>query len=128
MPRSFEVLAKNKTTAEFIGIHHVQCRLIGPKCPNNCHHAHDAARFKILSYEQYEKPGKYGDEKVEMLEVNLSEDPLAPQMDKQEVKIITQIKTLSPGQKVKLSWEHIYVTDETNSKYPERTIRSLESI
>jgi hypothetical protein len=128
MPRSFEVLTKNKTTAEFIGIQHVPCRLIGPLCPNRCHHPHDAARFKILSYERYEKPGKYGDEKLDIFQVNLTEDPQAPQMDRQDSKIIAQIKTLSPGQKVKLYWEHIYVTDETNSKYPERPIRTLECI
>jgi hypothetical protein len=128
MPRSFEVLTKNKTTAEFIGIQRMPCRFMTSLCPDRCHHAHDAAHFKILTYEQYEKPGKYGDEKKDILQVSLSEDPEGPQSDKQDSQIIAKIKALSPGQKVKLCWEHIYVTDETNSKYPERPIRSLECI
>jgi hypothetical protein len=97
-------------------------------CPDRCHHAHDAATFKILNYETYDKPGKYGDDKQDTVRVSLSEDPEGPQSDKQDPQIIAKIKSLSPGQKVKMFWEHIYVTDETNSKWPERPIRSVECL
>jgi hypothetical protein len=128
MPKSFEVLASNKTTAEFIGIEHVPCRFRTSLCPDRCNHAHEAARFKILTYEEYEKRGKYGDDKKDILQVSLSEESDAPHSDKQDSQIVEKIKSLSPGQKVKLAWEHIYVTDETNSKYPQRPIRSVECL
>jgi hypothetical protein len=128
MPVTFEVLTTNKATAEFIGTQRVPCRVMTSLCPDRCHHAHDSAQFKILEYEQYEKPGKYGDDKQETLRVSLSEDPEGAQSDKQDPAIIAKIKALSPGQKVRVFWEHIYVTDETNSKYPQRPVRSIEVI
>jgi hypothetical protein len=128
MPVSFDVLASHKATAEFIGTERIPCRFMTSLCPDRCNHAHDAARFKILTYEEYEKRGEYGDDKMETLQVSLAEDTGCSNTDKQDLQIIAKIKTLSPGQKVKLFWEHIYVTDETNSKYPQRPVRSVACI
>jgi hypothetical protein len=122
------VLTTNKTTAELTGIQHFPCRFQTSLCPDRCGHAHDAATFKILSYEVYEKPGREGDDKQSTFYARLDSNEKS-RTDYQTPEIVAKIKELKPGQKVKLFWEHIYVTDtETGSKWPERPIRSIEVI
>jgi hypothetical protein len=59
--------------------------------------------------------------------MNLSPDSKGS--EKQDPAQVAIAKTLKPGQKVKLYWEHIYVTDgETGSKWPERPARSIEPV
>jgi hypothetical protein len=128
MPKSFELLATHKTTAEFIGVYRVPCKFMTSICPDRCNHACEAASFKILNYEEYKKTGQYGDDQADILEVNLSDDSDCPHSDQQHWFVVAKIKTLIPGQKVKLFWEHIYVTDETNSKYPQRPVRSVQCL
>jgi hypothetical protein len=123
---TFEVLSSHKATGEFTGVTHIPCRNLTSLCPDRCNHAQDAAEFKILEYQQYEKPGEYGDEKADVYRVRIDQN--APR-EKQDPAVIEIIKSLTPGQKVKLFWEHIYVTDgETGSKWPERPLRSIEKI
>jgi hypothetical protein len=124
---TFEVLSVHRTIAEYVGIVHMPCRFRTSDCPDRCGHAFDAAEFKILSYEEYEKKGEYGDEKRTKFHARLDATD-ASRTDYQDPKFTEVIKTFSPGQKVKLSWDHIYVTDSTGSKRPERPIRALEPI
>jgi hypothetical protein len=128
MPRTFELPTTNNTTAEFIGIQHVPSRSTTSQCPNIPDHGHDAAWFKICNCEKNPKPGKYGDAQKDIFQVKLSEDPEGSKHDRQHTEIVAKIATLMPGQRVKLYWEQISVNDETDSKYSERTIRSLECI
>jgi hypothetical protein len=121
---TFQVLATHKTIAEFTGIQHFPCRHMTSLCPDRCTHAHDAAVFNIVEYESYEKPGQYGDEKQSVYRVRLDNNGTT---DKQDPALIAVIKDLAPGQRVRLSWEHIYVSDN-GSKYPERPLRSIEKL
>jgi hypothetical protein len=123
---NYDVLATNKVIAEFTGVKHFPCRHKTSLCPDQCNHGQDAAEFKILEWQEYEKLGKYGDDKKDVFRARIDQN--GPN-DKQDPAIVETIKTLTPGQKVKIFWEHIYVTDpETNSKWPERPIRSIEKI
>lgn len=125
MSRSFEVLAVHKTIATFEGIQHHPCRFRTALCPDRCGHAKDVAVFKINEYTEYEKPGKYGDDKQDTWYVGLKEedDDEGPQTK----EVIEKIRALKPGQKVKLCWDHIYVTDE-NGQHPERPVKVIEPI
>jgi hypothetical protein len=122
------VLSLHRVTAEYIGTRHVACRFMTSLCPDRCNHSFDTAEFKVLSYESFERPGKEGDEKQTSVYARLDSNP-QERTDYQTPEIAAKIKTLSPGQKVKLFYEHIYVTDgETGSKWPERPIRSIEPL
>jgi hypothetical protein len=121
---TYEVLATHKALAEYTGVVHYPCRHMTSLCPNQCNHGQDAAQFKILEYLEYAKTGQYGDDKQDVYRVRI--DQKNPQ-EQQDPAIVATINSLTPGQKVKLFWEHIYVTDgATNSKYPQRPIRSVE--
>jgi hypothetical protein len=123
---NYAVLTTNEVIAEFTGIKHFPCRHITSLCPDRCNHAQDAAEFKILEWQEYNKPGQYGDDKKDVFRARIDQN--APS-EKQDPAVVEIIKTLTPGEKVKIFWEHIYVTDpETNSKWPERPIRSIEKI
>ena len=87
------------------------------------------ATFAIESYEEYEKPGKYGDEKTEKFAFVPDEQP-----DWAEL-----VASLAAGDRVKIAWLHEYVTREEpgegdnegktfTSKYPERIVTQLEKL
>lgn len=122
--RTFDVLAVHRVIATLQDIQNQPCRFMTALCPDRCGHASDVARFQVLDYEHYEKPGQYGDEKQTMIHVNLKLDA---EEDKQDPAIIAQIRSFAPGTKVKLFYEHIYVTLD-GSKFPERPVRSIEPI
>jgi hypothetical protein len=124
---TFDVLAKNKATAEFVGIEKLPCRHRTADCTDHCHHSQDSAKFKIVTYEEYEQVAKTGDGKKDELIVGLSEDPESPKSNRQEPAIIAAIKALTPGQKVRITWEHIYVSED-GSKFPQRPVRAIEPI
>ncbi|OHS98001.1 Tvp14 [Tritrichomonas foetus] len=90
-------------------------------CPDRCGHAKDTAVFKTVEYEDFQKNSQYG-EKQDVYHADMNPNA---NTDKQEERFIELIKSLQPGQKVRLHWDHIYVTNQ-GSKYPERPIRELE--
>jgi hypothetical protein len=122
MSRTFEVLSTHLIIAEFLGIKHFPCRHLTSLCPDRCNHAQDVATFKVISYLKYEALGRWATEQEDVFHARI--DQKVP-VEAQDPQIIDTIKTLTPGQKVKLYWEQIYVTEE-GSKWPERPIRSLE--
>jgi hypothetical protein len=122
MSRTFEVLSTHRVIAEFLGIQHIPCRHLTSLCPDRCNHGQDCASFKVISYEKYEALGRWASEEQEVFYARVDQKVPA---EAQDPAIIEIIKSLTPGQKVKLYWEHIYVTDQ-GSKWPERPIRSLE--
>jgi hypothetical protein len=124
---SFEILAKNKATAQFVGIEQVPCRLRTTDCPDRCNHPQQAARFRILNYEEYEQVNKNCDPKKDVLIVSISEDPASPKSTRQSPAIVGSIKSLKAGQKVRITWEHIYV-NEDGSNFAQRPVRAIESI
>ena len=42
-------------------------------------------------------------------------------------EIAERVRALAPGDKVRLVWEHVYVTDENGSRFPERVVRELSA-
>ena len=74
-----------------------------------------------VEYESYEKPGQYGD----------AQQTIQRFTDLEGAHAATVAK-LSKGDKVRLEWDHNYVTRSENgggeSKYPERVITALEPV
>jgi hypothetical protein len=125
---TFVVLSAHHVVAEYVGIHHFPCLFRTSLCPDRCNHAHDSGEFRVIKYESFEKHGNEGDEQQSKIFGRLDSHEHS-RVDYQEPAIAAQIKALSPGQKVKLFYEHIYVTDrDTGSKWPERPIRTIEVI
>ena len=120
----FELLALHRTIATFVEIRHQPCMFRTSLCPDHCGHAKDVAVFHIEEYLEFDKSGQYGDEKQENFYVSLKEND---HDGSQPPEVIELCKQLKPGQKVKLGWDHIYVTDE-HGKHPERPVRVLEAI
>ena len=76
--------------------------------------------FHIVAYEAYEKPGQYGDAQQTVQRFTDLEGDHAATVSK-----------LNKGDKVRLEWDHNYVTRSENggeSKYPERVITLLEPV
>ena len=122
MTRTFDVLSSHRAIAEFTGIIHRQCPFLTSLCPDKCDHPKDFGTFKILEYEHHEKPGEYGDEKQTQFACNMNPNAHS---DKQDPAILDQINHLQVGQKVRLTWDHIYV-NLNGSRFPERPIKSIE--
>ena len=125
MTEKIDVLSHHDAICEFTGIQHIPCRFRTALCPDRCDHASDVAMFKVLEYKNYELKGKYGDEKQERWFIGLKEQD--DDEGAQTKEVIDKIKALKPGQKVKLWWDHIYVTDE-NGQHPERPVKLIEPI
>ena len=118
---TFDTLAKHVVIATFDGIVHQPCRFMTSLCPDRCGHAKDLAVFKIDEYVDFEKNSQYG-EKVTVFQADINPNAVN---NRQEQKFIDIMKTLQPGQKVKIHWDHIYVHNN-GANYPERLIRELE--
>jgi hypothetical protein len=93
-------------------------------CPDRCGHSGKLASFGILKYEQYEKPGEYGDPKQEEFQF-LIEDNMGNRKVPDEIRTATL--SLKEGEKVRLKWNHDYVT-KNGASFPERTVVVLEKI
>ena len=86
----------------------------------------NVATFKIDKHLVYARYNEYGDSKSDVFGVIIDNgEGTSPLIDK---ALYDQIKDLKVGQKVLLSWDHLYVTDENGSKSPERPIRLLHPI
>lgn len=115
-----ELLARHVVIATFTGIEpgrEPMLRIFPPQPAKNW------AAFKIDEYLEFEKPGKYGDDKT---------DKFAFLPDDADAAIAATLNTLQPGDRVKLSWHHDYVTRTEEgggqSKSPERPVQLLERI
>jgi len=120
-PEKREMLSTHETLATFEGLAYQRCRGRTARCPDHCGNSGDMATFKITQYLKYEKPGKYGDAKTEtyrfMVQDNQKKPKVAPAIQK-------TVAALKPGDRVKLSWRHDYVT-KGGSSFPERTVTKL---
>lgn len=124
-----ELLARNATIATFEGTQVNPCRFLTSECPDRCGHASTVARFHIEEYLVYEKPGQYGDEKSDVHYVRIAGGRGAKEASDEIVKAIEGLKA---GDKVKLFWDHEYVTNNYanggQAKFPERPVRKLEPL
>lgn len=119
-----EFLSFHDTTAVFRGIREHKCMGLTSLCPDRCGHSGKLASFGILKYEQYEKPGEYGDPKQEEFQF-LIEDNMGNRKVPDEIRTATL--SLKEGEKVRLKWNHDYVT-KNGASFPERTVVVLEKI
>ena len=118
----FEILSIHNVIATFEGIEHRPCMFKTALCPDRCNHAKDLAVFAINEYLSYEKKNKYGDEKQGKFYVDVNPNATENQQDPQILEFINKLKQ---GDKVKILWEHTYVSDEGNM-YPKRSVRKIE--
>lgn len=120
-----ELLSRHDVVAEFAGTREHVCLGRTALCPDRCGDSGTLAVFRVLRYESYEKPGEYGDpqtgEFVFMLKSTAGTSDVSDE-------IARAVGRLSPGNKVRLVWEHVYVTDENGSQFPERPVVRLEKI
>jgi hypothetical protein len=116
-----ETLAVHETRAEFLGIEEHVCRGLTALCPDRCGHSGKLATFRIVEYIRFESFSEYG-RKQEHFQVlirdnlgNLKVDPM----------VADAVARFSPGDIVRLSWNHDYV--EINGlSGPERPVTKLE--
>ena len=120
----YDTLATNSTISLFEGITKRPCFFRTDLCPDKCNHSKELAKFKIIEYLEYTKPGEYGDEKQDFFYADINYNA---EENKQKKEFIDFIKTLKEGDKVKLNWDHIYINNN-GSRYPERPIRFISKI
>ena len=118
--RSFELLSRHDTNAVFTGTREHTCMGRSMLCPDRCGHSGTIAVFKIESYNEYSNPGKYGDPMADEF-VCMLKPGGSNEVSKETVE---KIYNLKPGDKVRLIWDHIYVSDGSGA-FPERPIRFL---
>jgi len=119
-----ELLARQETVAEFLGLQYRQCRGMTSLCPDKCGSSGNFARFRIVKYLVYEKPGQYGDPKQEEFIVQVDTNLGQLKLPDAQAKLIRDLK---PGDFVRLAWRHDYVTKD-GSSFPERPLTAIEKI
>jgi hypothetical protein len=121
-PVPFDLLSVHKTEATFKGTREHKCLGRTSLCPDQCGHSGTLAIFSIDRYTDYRKPGEYGDPKQESFQFLMEDNMKNPKVP---AEIIAKVKTLKPGDKVALEWEHRYMNRD-GSRYPERPVTRLE--
>ena len=119
-----KLLSKHETMAVFLGFKELKCMHRTAFCPDRCTHGGTLASFKINSYINYEKPGKYGDPKQKIYHVKTEDNQGNRRVT---AKMLKLLKSLKVGDAVRLSWNHDYVTKDRVSS-PERPIILLEKV
>lgn len=84
------------------------------------------ASFRVTRVVEYAKPGKYGDAEVGVGQIQKF-------AMEEQTNFAELLRSLAPGDKVRISWEHNYVTQVTTkedgktftAKSPERKITEL---
>ena len=121
---SRKTLSTHVTIATYEGAQYRLCRGRTARCPQNCGHSGEFAKFAIKEYLKYEKPGKYGDAKKKEYLIQISDFHRKP---KGTLKTLETIKRLKAGDKVRLAWNHDYVTRK-GSSFPERVVKELKKL
>ena len=120
----YDVLAVHKTKATFKGTREHRCMGLTALCPDRCGDSGTMATFAIDDYTLYEKRGEYGDDKQTTFQF-LTENNM--KKAKIPAELLAQMKTLKPGDKVVLEWEHRYMNRD-GSRWPERPVTKLEKL
>lgn len=106
MPAKADLLASNTVVAVYVGTQERPCMFRTALCPNRCGHAAKVASFRVITNEDYKKPGKYGDDKADpgsIVMVDMLQDVPGQSEDVQKL-----ISTLSAGDKVRMTQDHYY--------------------
>ena len=119
---NYKVLSLHDTDAVFAGTRKHVCMGRSMLCPDRCGHSGTLAVFKIEKYKSYSAPDKYGDPETSEFACLLKPGG-STEVPK---KIVEKINELTPGNKVHLTWAHIYVSDPNGGNYPARVICELE--
>lgn len=122
--RAEKILSRHDTRAVFLGTREHVCLGRTALCPDRCGNSGTLAVFKIESYNAYEKFGKYGDPKTDEFDFMLRSTTGTSDVSEE---IAARVKSLRTGDKVRLVWEHVYVSDETGS-FPERRVREISPL
>ena len=120
----YDVLAVHKTKATFTGTREHRCMGLTALCPDRCGDSGTLAVFTIDEYTLWEKRGEYGDDRQTTFQF-LTENNM--KQAKIPAELLAKIKTLKPGDKVVLEWEHRYMNRD-GSRWPERPVVKLEKI
>lgn len=119
-----ELLAEQETVAEFLGVQYQECRGLTALCPDKCGGSGNFARFRIIKYLIYKKPGEYGDPQVPEFVTQVDDNLGKLKLPVDQVKLI---RVLQKGDYVRLSWRHDYVTKDGTSQ-PERPMTRVEKL
>ncbi|MGF0069672.1 hypothetical protein [Candidatus Spyradosoma sp. SGI.093] len=122
--RTAELLSRHDADAVFAGTREHVCRGLTALCPDRCGRSGTLAVFRVEKYNAYEKPGQYGDPQTDEFAFMLLSTTGASDVP---AEIAERVHALAPGDKVRLVWEHVYVTDENGSSFPERVVRELSA-
>ena len=122
--RTAELLSRHDADAVFAGTREHVCRGLTALCPDRCGSSGTLAVFRVEKYNAYEKPGQYGDPQADEFAFMLLSTTGASDVP---AEIAERVRALAPGDKVRLVWEHVYVTDENGSRFPERVVRELSA-
>ncbi len=120
-----EELAHNTVTAVYECVVQTPCYHRTALCPDKCGHSKSFARFRVVTNESYSRPGKYGDDKLEpgeALAVDLMND-----VEGQDPAVQRLVRSLHPGEAVRLTIRHYYVNTE-HTAYPVRPVTFIERI
>ena len=123
LPEKAELLASNTVVAQYVATESRPCYGRTALCPDRCGHALRVAKFRVLSNEAYDKPGKYGDDKAEA--GNLLVIDAANDVPGQDESILRKLAGLKPGQVVRIKQNHYYA-DLGDVLAPIRPVVSLD--
>lgn len=119
-----KLLSHHDTKAVFTGTRHHQCPGMTRLCPDRCGDSGTLAIFEIATYNDYQRPDRYGDDPAGtyafMLRSTTGTSDVSPTMA--EI-----VNSLRPGDKVHLVWDHVYVSDPQAS-FPKRIVRKIERL
>jgi len=116
-----QLLSLHDTLATFRELKPYRCMGRTALCPDECGHSGSLAIFDIIRYNDYQKPGEYGDPKTETFQILVMDNHGNAKIDKD---ILKTINDLNEGDTVTLKWRHDYVTRD-NASFPVRTITEL---
>ena len=125
LPGESELLAVNTVMARFIGVQEHPCRFMTALCPERCDHATRLASFEVLENISYEKPGKYGDDKLAPGDTALVD--VQKPVPGQPLHVVQSISALKPGDVVRLTICHYYVK-QGQGQFPARPAVLLELV
>lgn len=125
MPAKADLQASNTVVAVYVGTKERPCMFRTALCPNRCGHAAKVATFRVVTNEDYKKPGKYGDDKAEagsVIMVDMLRDVPGQNEDVQKL-----ISTLSAGDQVRMTQDHYY-GDFGQVMEPFRPVTKIEKL
>lgn len=125
LPEHTDLLAQNTVLARYLGTRTTPCHFRTMDCPDRCGHAVTTALFEVLANEDYQKPGKYGDDKMEKGEV-IAVDAKADTPGQPE-EVRAAFGKLTPGETVRMTITHYYLNGERVCE-PVRPVTALQTV